>query len=461
MPSDVYHFHPSILRAYDIRGIVGETLSETDAYYIGRAFATLLQPATDPVIVGRDGRLSSPHLEAALVRGLQESGCAVLSVGLCSTPLLYYTVFNQSCAGGIMITGSHNPPAHNGFKLMRGSSALFGEEILSIGTIAVSGNFSYGEGSLIRRTPMLDYILRLLKNLTFSSELRVVWDTGNGAVGPILQELAAHLPFSSFLINAEVDGHFPSHQPDPSQPENLQEISTLVRQENYSVGIAFDGDGDRIAVIDELGNRVSVDHLLMLFARDILKRHPRATVIADVKTSQAFFSEVARCGGQPIMTQTGHSIIKAQMRETKALFAGEMSGHFFFSDTWYGFDDGLYTALRLLSLLSERQCSLSTLIQSLPVLYTTHERCIPCAGTRKDDVIRRVTQRLHQEGADFVTIDGVRVNTKQGWWLLRASNTEECLTTRAEGESPEALASAEKELQRYLGYGLEGDSAHV
>ncbi|MDR2416851.1 MAG: phosphomannomutase/phosphoglucomutase [Holosporales bacterium] len=456
MPTGPYRFCPSLLRAYDIRGVVGETLTETDAYYVGRALATFLQPRARPVAVGRDGRLSSPMLEAALICGLQESGCTVWSIGLSSTPLLYYTVIDQACAGGVMVTGSHNPANYNGFKMMRGSSALFGQEILTIGDIAAAGNFTNGKGRVVQYAPKAAYIARLLEDMSFSPELRIVWDTGNGAVGPILQDLIERFPCFSLVINAQVDGHFPAHPPDPSCPEHLQEMCSLVRQEKCSIGIAFDGDGDRLGVVDECGNSVSTDHLLMLFAKDVLARHPNATIIADIKTSQTFFDEVKRWGGYPVMVKTGHSIIKTCLQKTGALFAGEISGHLFFADTWYGFDDGLYASLRLLSLLSQHKEPLSALVHTLPPLYTMPEQYIPCTEARKKIVLDRVIRRLQQEGVNFVTIDGVRVMTAHGWWLLRASNTQDCLTTRAEGFSHEGLAFVQKDLQQYLGYGLGG-----
>jgi phosphomannomutase len=454
-----HHFDSSILRAYDIRGIVGETLFEADAYYIGRSFATCLLKSADSIAVGRDGRLSSPMLETALIQGLQDAGQMVCSIGLSSTPLLYYTIFEHAHAGGIMVTGSHNPPTHNGFKLMRGRSPFFGQAICDLEAIAASGKFLSGQGKVQYFSPMETYGTRLLKDLEISPRLRVAWDTGNGTVGPILQTLITRLPCTSFHINQSVDGRFPTHPPDPSLPENLHDLRALVQRERCDIGIAFDGDGDRMGIIDENGNSVSGDKVLLLFARDILVRCPGATIIADAKTSQTFFDDVVKLGGYPIMEKTGHSIIKTRMQETGALLAGEMSGHIFFADAWYGFDDALYAALRLLMLLTQQGGTLSELLHLLPSLYATPELSFPCLDTDKKAVIKRIVQRLQQEQANFLTIDGVRVRTAQGWWLLRASNTQALLTGRAEASSPEALEMLQQELKHYLHYGMGSNDA--
>ncbi|MDR2412319.1 MAG: phosphomannomutase/phosphoglucomutase [Holosporales bacterium] len=458
MSVEPYWFNPSLLRAYDIRGIVGETLSETDAYYVGRAFATLLPERSGPLAVGRDGRLSSPSLEEALIRGLQESGQDVCSIGCVSTPLLYYTVFEHAPAGGVMITGSHNPPQHNGVKLLQGHHSLFGDQIQQIGTIAASGRFRSGKGRRYSFVPQERYILRLLQGITISSRFRVAWDTGNGVVGPLLQDLISHLNCTSFIIHAEVDGHFPNHPPDPAVPEHLQVLQDLVHRESCTLGIAFDGDGDRIAVVDEQGQRVPTDALLVLFAQDILMTSPGAPMIADVKTSQVFFSEVARLGGQPVMERTGHSFVKSRMHETRAPFAGELSGHFFFADRWYGFDDGLYTALRLLELLSKQEKPLSALVQSTPTRFTTPELSFPCPDIHKKQAMARVAQRLQQDNISFSTIDGVRVTTPQGWWLLRASNTQALLTGRVEATSLESQEILLQDLKHYLQEGQKLDA---
>jgi phosphomannomutase len=439
---------------------VGETLSSADAYFIGRAFATFLPEGPKPIVVGRDGRLSSPDLEEAFIQGLQEAGRNVCSIGLASTPLLYYTVFTHASAGGAMITGSHNPSTHNGIKLMQGRMPLSGRQIQKLGRIAASGQFSAGKGVLQSFSPHKEYRDRLLQNLQIPSTLRVAWDTGNGAVGPLLQDLLPHLPCPSFLINAEVDGRFPHHPPDPSLPENLQDLQALIREKSCDVGFAFDGDGDRIAVVDETGQHVATDDLLILFSRDLLSAFPGATVIADVKTSQSFFNMASHWGGKPIMERTGHSRIKSRLQETGALLAGELSGHFFFADHWYGFDDGLYTALRFLNLLGRRKETVSSLVRSVPQIFRTEELSFPCPDADKMRVIRRVAHRLRQEGIHFLAIDGVRVITPQGWWLLRASNTQDLLTGRVEASSSKARDDLLETLKAYLQYGREERACH-
>ncbi len=347
-------FHPSMLREYDIRGIVGDTLHPADAFAIGRCLATLvLRAGGKTVAVGYDGRLTSPELEAALVDGLVASGAEVLRIGRGPTPMLYYAATVHRTAGAVMVTGSHNPPDYNGFKLMLGGKPFYGAQIAALGAQAAAGDVTEAAGSA-RSIDVADaYIARVLTDWDGGDRaLDVVWDNGNGAAGDVLGRLVAGLPGTHTILNGAIDGRFPAHHPDPTVPANLAQLIDAVRARGADVGIAFDGDADRIGLVDDTGAILFGDQVMVLLARDVLRTHPGATIIADVKASQVLFDEVARAGGTPLMWKTGHSLIKAKMAETKAPLAGEMSGHIFFADRWYGFDDALYAAVRLLGVLA-------------------------------------------------------------------------------------------------------------
>lgn len=450
----MHSFHPTILREYDIRGIVGETLHAADAYAIGRAFASFRdewKSKKPRIAVGRDGRVSSPALEEALVKGLTESGADVVRIGIGPTPMLYYTVCAESLDGGIMVTGSHNPPTHNGFKFMLGRKPFYGADITRIGTIAAAGAYFEGKGAAIAKDVSAAYCQTLMEASKGSRTLKVAWDAGNGAAGNIMAALARTLPGEHFTLYAEVDGAFPNHHPDPSMPENLQDLIRTVKEKGCDVGIAFDGDGDRIGAVDETGDIVWGDQLLALYAADVLKDNQGATIIADVKSSQTVFDEIARLGGTPLMWKTGHSLIKSKMAETGAKLAGEVSGHMFFADRYYGFDDALYAAVRLVSLISTSGKKLSELRAHMPRTQATPELRIPCDDTRKFDVITEVKQRLSAAKTDVNDVDGVRVNTPDGWWLLRASNTQAVLVARCESISAAGL----EKLKTNLGHELE------
>ena len=435
-----HRFDPSILREYDIRGIVGQTLSEDDAHALGRAFATWLSNKGGRAVhVGRDGRVSSEALEEALVAGLAAGGMAVTRIGLGPTPMLYYTTVTGGADGGIMVTGSHNPPEHNGFKIMALGKAFYGDDIQDLGTIAESGNFVAGAGTVDAIDAMEEYIARLAADYEGEAELSVAWDAGNGSAGEAMGHLAARLPGRHVLLNAEIDGTFPNHHPDPTMPENLVQLQETVAREGLGLGIAFDGDGDRIGAVDEKGRILWGDQMIALLARGVLERLPGATIIADVKASQVLFDEVARLGGTPLMWKTGHSLIKSKMAETGAPLAGEMSGHIFFADRYYGFDDALYAAVRLLSVVAASGKSLAQLRDELPEMVNTPELRFPCGDTRKFEVANEVAARLAAAGADVNDCDGVRVRTDDGWWLLRASNTQAVLVARCESDSAAGL----------------------
>jgi phosphomannomutase len=436
-----HRFDPTILREYDVRGVVGQTLTAADAHALGRAFGTIVKRGGgDTVCVGYDGRLSSPELEAALVDGLVAAGQHVFRIGRGPTPMLYYAVRTAEAGGGIMITGSHNPPDYNGFKMMLGKSSFYGAAIQELGRIAAAGDYAEGAGAAEDR-PVLDaYVARLAKDFEGGPHtLKVAWDAGNGAAGEVMAALTKRLPGEHLLLNETIDGTFPAHHPDPTVPKNLEQLKDLVLAEACDLGIAFDGDGDRIGVIDERGRILWGDQLLILYGQDILARRPGATLIGDVKASQVLFDEWANAGGKPLMWKTGHSLIKAKMAETGAVLAGEMSGHIFFADRYYGFDDALYAAVRLVDLLSRSGESLAAFRDRLPQVVNTPEIRFPCAEDRKKPVIEDVRARLRAEKAQVTDIDGVRVRTEDGWWLLRASNTQDVLVARCEASSDEGL----------------------
>ena len=441
-----HDFHPTVLREYDIRGIIGETLGADDARAIGRGFATLLTRAGGrKVAVGYDGRTSSPMLCDALIEGLNASGCDVINVGMGPTPMLYYAEASMDDVdGGIQITGSHNPANYNGFKMVFQGRPFFGTDILEIGKIAASGVWSDGNGTVEHREILDRYVDRLLVGLdginpSALSTLKIGWDAGNGAAGPALEALTAKLPGTHVCLYTEVDGNFPNHHPDPTEEKNLADLKALVAEKGLDFGVAFDGDGDRIGAIDGEGRVIWGDQLLMIYAEDLLKLKPGSTIIADVKASRALFDRVTALGGEPIMWKTGHSLIKSKMKETGAPLAGEMSGHVFFKHEYYGFDDALYAAIRLIAASVRLGKSVTQLRGEMPAMINTPEMRFQVDESRKFAVIDEVKQRLGDTDAEVKDTDGVRVNTADGWWLLRASNTQDVLVARAESESQAGL----------------------
>lgn len=443
-------FHSSILREYDIRGIVGETLFEKDAYWIGRCFGQKIkQVSGNAVAVGWDGRLSSPQLAEALTQGLCETGLDVFQLGVGPTPLLYFAEHLLSVDAAIMITGSHNPPSHNGFKMSLKRTPFFGEDILSFATFKIEAK-SETLGAVSQLDLKEAYRERLFKGLSFKKPLKIAWDPGNGATCEILKLLLPHLPGEHVLLNGDIDGHFPAHPPDPSEPQNLVELQATILTNVCDLGLAFDGDGDRLVAVDGQGRILCGDQLLTLFAMDLLTRTPEAKIIADIKTSQGFFKTVSQRGGIPLMWKTGHSHIKAKMAQDNTLLGGEVSGHFFFKENYYGFDDGIYAALRLLHLLSQSPFSLAQLHDQLPSLAATPEIRIPCDPDRKFEVPQEIAARLRAEGRPFVDIDGVRVPLEKGWWLIRASNTQDLLIARCEADTLNNLDAIRAQMAREL-----------
>jgi phosphomannomutase len=447
-----HRFDPTILREYDIRGIVGETLFAADATALGRAYAAPLAEAGGRrVAVGYDGRLTSPELEAALVKGLAVSGVDVVRIGRGPTPMLYYAAATLGVDGGIMVTGSHNPPDHNGFKLVLRGKPFYGAAIQRLGEIALGLSVAAGGNGRVTENPVRDaYVARLARDFREGRSLVVAWDAGNGATGEVVQQLATRLPGRHILLNETIDGRFPAHHPDPTIPENLLQLQETVARERCDLGIAFDGDGDRIGVVDAEGRILWGDQLMVVLARDVLARHPGAPIIADVKASQVLFDEIARMGGRPVMAPTGHSLIKAKLAETGAPLAGEMSGHIFFADGYYGYDDAVYVAVRLLSVLTRAAESLAEMRDRMPTVVNTPELRFPCAESRKFAVVEEVRQRLREAGAEINDIDGVRVRTADGWWLLRASNTQAVLVARAESATEAGLGRLKQELAAQL-----------
>jgi phosphomannomutase len=451
-----HRFDPTILREYDIRGIVGTTLFPADAHAVGRLFATVLAEAGGHrAAVGYDGRLTSPEFEAALVDGLAEGGADVVRIGRGPTPMLYYAAATPGdyggVDGGIMVTGSHNPPDHNGFKIVLGGKPFFGEAIQKLGRMALALGPAGGPRGRVEEHSVFDaYVARLAKDYDGTRPLSVAWDCGNGATGDVVTALVRRLPGRHILLNETIDGTFPAHHPDPTVAENLAQLQQKVEAERCDLGIAFDGDGDRIGIVDAKGRILWGDQILIVLARDVLIHHPGAPIIGDVKASQVLFDEIERAGGKPVMSQTGHSLIKVRLAETGAPLAGEMSGHIFFADRYYGFDDAVYVAVRLLGVLARADASLAEMLDKLPPVFNTPELRVPCAEARKFAVVEEVRDRLRRRGAEIIDIDGVRVRNSDGWWLLRASNTQAVVVVRAESNTEAGLDRLKTQLAAEL-----------
>lgn len=447
-----HEFDPTILREYDIRGIVDKTLKNEDALAIGKSFGTIVRrTGGSRVCVGFDGRFSSPVFEEHLVAGLMSTGLEVIRVGCGPTPMLYFSVFEFNADGGVMITGSHNPPDYNGFKMLLGKSAFYGHAIQELGAVAKMGDWVEGEGSVTNVDIHDRYVARLVKDyLPGNKDLKVVWDAGNGATGDRLKDLVKLLPGEHHVLFADIDGAFPNHHPDPTIPENLVSLQKKVAEVGADLGVAFDGDGDRIGAVDADGKIVWGDQLIAIYASEILQEQPEAPVISDVKSSQTIFDEIARLGGKPIMWKSGHSLVKAKMKEIQAPLAGEMSGHIFFADKFYGYDDALYCAVRLISLLARSDETLGQMRDRLPPVFNTPEIRFEVDPIRKFAVPHEILTRLKQNDADIVDVDGVRVKTPDGWWLMRSSNTQDVLTVRAEAMTQEGLKRVTDQVKEQL-----------
>lgn len=437
----------SIFREYDIRGIADEELLDADVELLGRGLATyLIRHSGRTICLGRDCRLSGSRLHDALRRGLVASGCAVLDIGVVPTPVLYYSAVHFQAHGAIMITGSHNPPEYNGFKTVCGTGTLHGLAIQDVYKLIVNNDFEAGQGSVEEMDAVTPYVDEIARQFHFKRQVPVVIDAGNGTAGPVVSRVIEKLNVKAKELFFEMDGSFPNHHPDPTVLSNLKSLQDEVVKNRAELGIAFDGDSDRIGAVDEKGDVVFGDMLLLIFGREILTRKPGSTFIGEVKCSQIMYDKLKELGGNPIMYKTGHSLIKAKMKEEHAELAGEMSGHMFFADRYYGFDDAIYAACRLLEIVSNSGKPLSHQMEGIPTLVSTPELRLDCPDEIKFKVIAKVADDLKQHH-EVVDVDGVRVPFENGWGLVRASNTQPVLVMRFEATSKELLDSYQSEIE--------------
>ncbi|MDD9901831.1 MAG: phosphomannomutase/phosphoglucomutase [Alphaproteobacteria bacterium] len=447
-------FDSSILRQYDIRGLIGKTLTETDCYYVGRAFGTVLKRAGGKTaVVGFDGRETSPVFAQNVRQGLADCGIDVTDIGLAPTPMVYFAMKSVPYDAGLVITGSHTPKEYNGIKIARYTGPVYGDMVQDLGRIAAAADFESGSGPMHQADVQDKYVARMLEDYHGTRPLKVAWDNGNGAGGEILRRLVKKLPGEHILLYDDVDGTYPNHHPDPTVAKNLVDLQKAVRENNCDIGIGFDGDADRIGIVDEKGDIHWADVLMAVYAAEVLKTHPGADIIADVKCSRVLFDEITRLGGKPVMWNTGHSLIKAQMQKLKSPLAGELAGHICFADKYYGFDDAPYCAVRLLDILARADKPFSEMVAHLPIMHNTPEVRFHVPAARKFQIAPEIKDRLREAGEQDITIndiDGVRVTTPDGWWLMRASHTEDVLTVRAEGFSAEGLERLKAQLVSQL-----------
>jgi phosphomannomutase/phosphoglucomutase len=442
--------NPQIFRKYDIRGVVGEDISEEDVVLIGKGVGTYLRAENhSEVVVGRDCRLSSDRYRELLVEGLLATGCDVLDIGVCPTPVFYFSIRYFKKHGGVIITASHNPPEYNGFKVCSGYDTLFGEQIQEVCRIIEKEDFARGAGRVETADPVAPYRTFLQDNIELSGPMRVGVDAGNGTAGVVAVPTLKELGCEVFDLYCDMDGRFPNHEADPTVIENMRDLVALVREKKLDLGLGFDGDGDRIGVVDDKGNIIWGDQLMMIFAREILSRKPGATFISEVKCSQTLYDDIERHGGLGIMWKTGHSLIKQKMKEVKAELAGEMSGHIFFADRYFGYDDAIYASCRLLEILGATGKTISELLSDVPKTYATPEIRLPCPDDKKFQVVREVTAYFRQR-QKIIDIDGVRVPFEGGWGLVRASNTQPVLVLRFEAFSPGRLSEIRSQMETVL-----------
>lgn len=432
--------HPHIFKRYDIRGLAGSELTDPLVEALGRAIGTYLRRRQKTnVVVGRDGRLSGPEYMERLIDGLLSTGLDVLDIGVCPTPVVYFAIHHLAAGGGVAVTASHNPPRYNGFKINCGPDSIYEDEIQALRRLVEAADFETGSGRRIRRPILADYMAELEDHFgTFDSRPKIVIDAGNGTAGLVAPELFRRLRCRVVELYCNVDGSFPNHEADPTVEENLADMIRLVREQRAHAGIAFDGDSDRIGVVDADGRIVHGDQLLLIYARELLADSPGATIISEVKSSRVLYEEIARLGGRPLMWKTGHSLIKAKMKETGAQLAGEMSGHMFFADRYYGYDDAIYAALRLVEIMNRRECGLKELLQDIPATVNTPEIRVECPEALKEPLVSAVRDHYSQDH-EVIDIDGARVNFDHGWGLVRCSNTQPILVLRFEADTPSAL----------------------
>jgi len=432
--------NPHIFREYDVRGVVGKDLNSVTVRTLGKGFGTYaIGKGVRTVMLGRDCRLSSPEFRDAMAEGLSSTGLNVVDVGVCPSPLLYFSIIQFGADGGVMITGSHNPPDFNGFKLCVGPSSLYGEKIQEVRRIIERGEFTSGAGRVTSRTVIPEYQRYVKSILSIPRRLKVVVDAGNGTASTVAPELFRDMGVEVVELFCEMDGRFPNHFPDPTVPENLRFLIEAVREHGADVGVGYDGDADRIGAVDEKGNIIYGDYLLVLFAREILSRKPGAAIISEVKASQNLYDDIARHGGRPIMWKAGHSLIKQKMKEELAEVAGEMSGHIFFSDRYLGYDDAIYASLRLFEILAGSDRPLSAMLSDLPSVVATPEIRVECPDDRKFQIVERVAEIVRPQAREVIDVDGVRALFDGGWGLVRASNTQPVLVLRFEGKDEAAV----------------------
>jgi phosphomannomutase/phosphoglucomutase len=431
--------NPRIFREYDIRGVVDRDLTDEVVDSLGRGFATYLSKmGKRRVVVGRDGRLSSPRLREVLVQGMVAGGLEVVDLEVCPTPVFYFSLFHLEREGGVMITGSHNPPEFNGFKVCVGKETLYGKQIQDLRKLVEAGKFISGRGSLTSQKVIPAYQEYFLNHIRLKKKIQLVVDSGNGTAGLVAPKILRDLGCQVLDLYSLLDGQFPNHHPDPTIPENMKDLIAKVKETGAEVGIAYDGDADRIGVADHLGNIIWGDQLLILFARQVLRDHPGATIVAEVKCSQNLYDDIAKQGGRGIMWRAGHSLLKSKMKEEKALLGGEMSGHIFFADRYFGYDDAIYASCRLLEILTQSGRTIPDLLSDVPKTFTTPEIRVDCPDEEKFELVERIKESFRKEYR-VVDVDGVRVLFPQGWGLVRASNTQPALVLRFEARSAEGL----------------------
>ena len=446
-------FNPDVLREYDIRGIVNKDLTANTAYSIGRTFGHIVcsKFSEKKIATGYDGRLTSPSLHDALCAGLLESGANVFSIGLCPTPMAYFAHYHLKTDAAVMVTGSHNPPEYNGFKMVLNKHSFFADEIQNLQSLTTLKNISTGQGKLNNIDIRNEYVKNNLKNIKFNKKMKIAWDIANGSMGTVIDSFTNQLSSAEHVvINKEVDGTFPNHHPDPTVPKNMEQLIKTVVSNSCDIGLGFDGDGDRLGVVDNKGQIIWADQYMLLLAKEISNLYENPKIIMDVKSSKVFFDEVKKFNCEPIMFKTGHSPIKEKMKEVKSPLSGEMSGHICYGDDFFGYDDAMYVGLRLLRILSNEEISLNELIGLYPKTIATPETRVDVEEIRKFEIINEIKNRLKDIKGKIIDIDGIRVENDKGWFLIRASNTQNQLTCRAESLNKDDLSDLIKLIENQL-----------